>query len=356
VTNHSFSTRTNEKVSNYTLWLTIKYIVDYLNLKVTLVKVKGHSDDVYNNIADHIAKSGTQLPPLSINYLKIPPINIVFNFNQITIESSVRYFLKNLFDASNFSAILDLQRNEEIKMLTRQSKVHWKTVWSVFSLNQSSHSTSFHQRKIRSFITKTFMNELPTLSRLEILRPDLYKNWYCVGCNIATETADHIWSYDAYSILLLKIISDIKSQIISLVAQNCSPSLFDSISSSLTALLDLHFAHPYKRNSSLLQIIRGILPLSLFDGLVALIKSPKKSTNILTTAIVSLYERLHDDIWTLRCDLINTKEISLHITSEMKRAKRMVTHSSRHQIITPSRTWELWIQLALTNGYKWMDF
>jgi ribonuclease HI len=118
VTNHNFSVRTNEKVPNYTLWLTIKYIVDHLNLNVSLVKVKGHSDDVYNNIADHIAKSGTQLPPLSINYLKIPSINILFNFNQIPIESSIRYFLKYLFDASNFSAILDLQRNEELKLLT----------------------------------------------------------------------------------------------------------------------------------------------------------------------------------------------------------------------------------------------
>ena len=100
-----------------------------------MIKVKGHSDDIYNNIIDHIAKSEIKLPPLSINYLKIPSINILFQFYNIKIESSARQFIKCLFDASNFSAILDLQRNDDLKKLTRQSKIHWNTIWLIFTLN-----------------------------------------------------------------------------------------------------------------------------------------------------------------------------------------------------------------------------
>ncbi|CAI2191704.1 18134_t:CDS:1, partial [Funneliformis geosporum] len=73
----------------------------YSNLSVILIKVKGHSGDIYNNIADDLAKSGTQSPEIFINYLKVPSIICLFQFNDIIIESSVRHFTKNIFAATD---------------------------------------------------------------------------------------------------------------------------------------------------------------------------------------------------------------------------------------------------------------
>ena len=343
-------------MANYTLWKTIKYIVDQSNLNVTLIKVKGHSGDIYNNIADDLAKSGTQSPGISINYLNVPAINCLFQFNNITVESSVRHFVKDIFAATAVSNIIDLHRNDDLKSLTRQAKINWITIWSIFTLDQATYSTSFQQRKLRSFIMKIFLGELPTLSRLEKLRPDLYKNWNCVGCNLTTETADHLWSCDAYSLKLNTIISDVKSQIIKLTSQCCSPSLFTSISLSLELLLNKHFAHPSDRISSFLPIVQGKLPSILFDDLTNLIGSSKKTNKILTTAIVALYEQLFTEIWSYRCSLMNAKELSKHITSDMKNMKKKCKHLSYDNSVAPTNTWELWIQLALTYGYKWTDF
>ena len=158
------------------------------------------------------------------------------------------------------------------------------------------------------------MEELPTLSRLEKLRPDLYKNWNCVGCNLTIETTDHLWSCDTYSSKINIIISDVKSQIIDLTSKCCSSSLFTSISTSLDLLLNKHFAHPTHRISSFLPIIQGKLPSSLFNDFTNLIGSSKKTNRILTTSIVALYEQLFKEIWSYRCSLMiakNYRKISL---------------------------------------------
>ncbi|CAI2198132.1 15500_t:CDS:2, partial [Funneliformis geosporum] len=143
ISNNNLSVRTFEKVSNYTLWKTIKYIVDQSNLSVTLIKVKGHSGDIYNNIADDLAKSETQSPEISINYLKVLSIKCLFQFNDIIIESSVKHFTKNIFTATAVSNIIDLHRNDDFKSLTKQAKVYWTTIWSIFTLDQATYSTSF---------------------------------------------------------------------------------------------------------------------------------------------------------------------------------------------------------------------
>ncbi|CAI2164477.1 8385_t:CDS:2 [Funneliformis geosporum] len=85
-------------------------------------KVKGYSGDIYdiyNNIADNLAKSGIQSPEISINYLNVPFITCLFQFNDIIIESSVRLFTKNIFATTAVSNIIDLHRNDDLKSLTR---------------------------------------------------------------------------------------------------------------------------------------------------------------------------------------------------------------------------------------------
>ncbi|CAI2199358.1 6741_t:CDS:1, partial [Funneliformis geosporum] len=71
-----------------------------------------------------LAKSGTQSPKISINYLKVSSIMYLFQFNDIIIESSVRYFTKDIFATTAVSNIIDLYRNDDLKSLTRQAKVH----------------------------------------------------------------------------------------------------------------------------------------------------------------------------------------------------------------------------------------
>ena len=46
------------KVINYFIWMFIKHIVTKYNLLVSLTKVKSHSNDTFNDIADQLAAQG----------------------------------------------------------------------------------------------------------------------------------------------------------------------------------------------------------------------------------------------------------------------------------------------------------
>src|SRR4051794_28019182 len=100
------------------------------------------------------------------------------------------YQLKYLFGAfsntyfrQKICYFLDLNRNSHIRRLTNNHSINWLAIWSLFSLNTSSLVISFTSCKLKTFIIKNFVNELPTLSRMSVLRPDLYEYWCCVGCN-----------------------------------------------------------------------------------------------------------------------------------------------------------------------------
>ena len=59
--------------------------------------------------------------------------------------------------------------------------------------NSNSNETNFTQSKIKSFLIKNLMEELPTIEKLKIRHPDLYRNWNCCVCNKKKETYDHVW-------------------------------------------------------------------------------------------------------------------------------------------------------------------
>ena len=115
-------------------------------------------------MADSLAKAGHYLPSLSPSLVHTSRLSLIFTFNNIPIESSIRQFFKNFSSASNFSAFLDLNRNDHIKT---HSVFHLPLIWQFFTFNSSPLSTSFETSRLKSFIIKIFVNELPTLSQLE---------------------------------------------------------------------------------------------------------------------------------------------------------------------------------------------
>ena len=90
------STRAKEKVPNYQLWNILCHIISTNALKVNLIKVKDHSDDFLNNIADSLAKKGTTEPLIEINLLYSPYTNILLRYNNVPVEGPVRHFFKNV--------------------------------------------------------------------------------------------------------------------------------------------------------------------------------------------------------------------------------------------------------------------
>lgn len=56
-----------------------------------------------------------------------------------------------------------------------------------------NNAANYVQSKTKSFLIKNLMEELPTMEKLKIRHPDLYKTWNCCPCNEEKETYNHIW-------------------------------------------------------------------------------------------------------------------------------------------------------------------
>jgi hypothetical protein len=79
-----------------------KYMISTLKLKVKLHKIKAHSNNAYNDIADHLAKSGRDISPsLSLSPLGIPDQICYLTFNdEFIIDRDIRKTLKKTFELS----------------------------------------------------------------------------------------------------------------------------------------------------------------------------------------------------------------------------------------------------------------
>ena len=111
------------------IWLTIRYIITNLNLKVKLIKVKRHSNDIYNNKADALAKNRIMKDELLINIPIFYQILILYIYNNNSMDSTIKKVIVNTNRARNFSSFLNIFRNKTVKQLTKLKHINWKYIF-----------------------------------------------------------------------------------------------------------------------------------------------------------------------------------------------------------------------------------
>jgi len=354
LSNH-LSLRKLEKVPNYTIWIIIRYITDHLNLQVSLHKIKAHAGNYYNEIADRLAKDGCNTPPLSLLLNNVPSSDLSFCFNNIPIEVSIRGFLKQLFAAQAFGNFLNLNRNDKLRVLTVNKSINWFAIWNLFSMNTSSLSTSFASCKLKSFIIKNFIDELPSLSRLTLLRPDLYEHWPCVGCNVATETAFHIWTCPSYSSKIMDTISATKNDLIDQLSSSYR-ARYTAYQTELEDVFNNTFASPSSAFNGYTDIIQSRIPSSLINTVHKIAGNKERCLSIISRSLLLFHQKLYDDVWKYRCNLIIAKERSMGITKQDKRKRSASSPLPHRQTSSPFFNWKIWIHLANKFGYAFSDF
>ena len=185
------SIRKREKIPNFQIWFTIAYLIDTKQMLLNFVKVKAHSGDHLNDRADHLAKAAvTVAPRLNIKYLSLPSIKVKINCDYLTLEASSRQSIKTLHEAKHFYHLLQLQRNSDLKLLTEHQHINWNSTSFMLNYNTSDKergSTSFNQHRQRFFKYKLFSEELPTLTKMRLRRPDLYSSDVCQSCHRSIE-------------------------------------------------------------------------------------------------------------------------------------------------------------------------
>src|SRR3954464_11981928 len=92
---------------------------------------------------------------------------LFYKYFDVPIEGSIRNFYKEFFSAQTFDRFLNLNRNSDLKDMTRNSSIDWTAIWSLFSLDTPILSTSFAFARLKTFIIKNFINELLTLTHMK---------------------------------------------------------------------------------------------------------------------------------------------------------------------------------------------
>jgi len=288
----------------YPIW---NLIIEWLrtrNIILTLVKVKGHSDDALNQHADELARQGLTSPAFVVS-----PNDIRFNTRALAafrnrssttiLEVDARGFIQNTQQAILFDQILSLKRFTSILPLHDSVSINWDcTLFCLqYDMLTPSQQTSFAQNRTFTWATKLFLDELPLLATLQKRRPDLYQaDWNCVSCNLAPETWSHLWNCPTIMPKLTGLTYSTKLCLINLLFAN---------SSALTPInhIDIDNMSCWQMTPSSNDtlrfdlLIRGFIPLSLHNVIHSIVKTKEQTRLTIANLIFIAQQILKKEIW-----------------------------------------------------------
>jgi len=188
-------------------------------INLALNKVKAHTRNTYNEKADQLAKQVTQMEIIKWNNTAIYRIKTLPIWNDIVIDIATRSFVKKINQSQNLNKWTQQKRIEKTfeKQIQSPECYDWKSFWK--NTLTKGATTSFKDNNRKGFLLKLIHNELPTMDRLEIRRPDLYKqDKLCSLCNKEEEIREHLFECkelesrisQAWEKTVKKIIKEVK--------------------------------------------------------------------------------------------------------------------------------------------------
>ncbi|PKY59553.1 hypothetical protein RhiirA4_515610 [Rhizophagus irregularis] len=193
---HTISPRRFNKINNNILWSSIHFIIKTLSLQVKLLKVKAHSDNQFNDIADIQAKLGrTQPTPTTIIHDHLPNQTVTLNWNnEIPLDKDVRKCVGTILDYRRLDNRLNHPSLESIKDSTKNLLINWTLSSKWFNYNGRNDTTSpLHTKDLKWKIRCSTLT-LPTLDIMNRNFPLLIKDrTQCLLCRNHIESNIHLW-------------------------------------------------------------------------------------------------------------------------------------------------------------------
>jgi hypothetical protein len=148
-------------------------------------------------------------------------------------------------------------------------------------------------------------------------------------CSIEEETFNHIWICNSRSLEMLNLISKFKEELITIINDNILEN-YNKISYN-----DINFLGMIWNcieNDTILtfiDLIKGIIPLSLITLISKFISSHITIKHILYQFRQNTLEFIYKDYWNLRCDKLKQIDRSLEINKKIMKEQ----HNKEHGLL-----------------------
>jgi hypothetical protein len=318
-----------KKWSNYSnpiILQTIKELIITKNITLGMNKVAAHQGDMYNERADILSKQGTKSKFFfEINQNILREQKFQFKVGQERIDTSIKDFIKKSAEIEHTVGWFMLNRNKKWLNKNIMNETNWKLskeIWMGTKI--TSTKTDTNDDNIRTFAIKLLNEELPTLTNLNLRKPDTYKEKKCFLCNRYNETNAHIFLCDTWKkefnlMFMINMGEAYKKEEGPAAWKKIKPVLNSSsflkknIERQLREITD-------SDRFGFDEIVKGLIPKTIYKIIRKTVNSMIKAKEIIRNAFIS-WKNTRFEGWKERCKNFIKWENDNNIDEKEKRGK-----------------------------------
>ncbi|GES96158.1 hypothetical protein GLOIN_2v1788498 [Rhizophagus clarus] len=311
-------------------------------MDLKLVKVKRHSGDKMNEIADKLTKSASSSSNYFNNRFNYSNRTVRFFpvYKNIPIEYNLRKFIKTLMNTKVAAEWSQLKTNE--KKLPKL--IVWNITWNLIHKYKGFNCISVKKHWYLIFIIKLFAKILPIGFILIQRKSDIYKDFVCRRCNdnkkedlyhfIICKANKEIWSK-----IRKKIQDDLIHTILKLNNQQKSTDI--DIYKKLNKILGIHHNSREFTDFCILAL-KAKINNNLFNLAKQLFEfTETKNTIFMVTLLDSFIIHFKELIWLPRCTatIVWEKANNIERKDKLSKSENMEHYfkSSHQQTILKAR-------------------
>ncbi|EXX64690.1 ribonuclease H-like domain-containing protein [Rhizophagus irregularis DAOM 181602=DAOM 197198] len=301
VTNKLTSIRQLLKCNNNISWRLIDTLINKKQLLVSLHKVKAHSDDRLNDMADNFSNMARSLPPIEINPTQLPGSLMTPLWASIApLDRNIRKFCHSVTDCHTFDNFLGNSSLIPIFDRFPITFIHWPLTQSWLHYNSTSDICSTTKSAYDAFKIKSLNHILPCGDILLKHYSDLYPATGIPFCLDQPDSNDHLGFCANLFPFINTTLDHHKSILFKLIDSNVS-----SNSSILPSINSYELFSPIDNNNyfnhQIYLILHQLIPQNLYNLIRSFTFNDKLTRTIIWDFLLSLHEHLYKQIWPRQC-------------------------------------------------------